>query len=509
MREYINLIQTLSENTLTEASNLSANELKAYEWRFNMFIDYIKQGKPFTTVDGEEVIIEPSEAKRFFNMYHIGRTFSGSLKAKIKGTNQEIPLSRLAKTSDFGGAAVAAGQEASSAGKEALVIKPSQIGICDKNIPAHDFYDVIAKNATLKSSDYGKEVIKLANYIISDELVYLPPEYTEKNKEKVRKAIVDYAGEYLGVLALLYNRTKFPKRNEFLKWLGGSTDDLVLNFPSKSNTKLADSFATITNPGTQHSLNISSKGTGGGAAPAISGLKVSDELKRNPAFKDVVKFIEICQTKGTIEQAFDAMDLLFQSNPKSIDKRFHKFLPFSSKSPKLQALAANSVSMHKAKQGDSSLPSKYSPLFSDVASSDASDGGKLIYAIKKEVAHAINNKNGLPEFQGAVLQILEMNFVQQYTDYYSNGEIKFYTQWPAKLDGNISVENKSSAKSPTDGGFSFKLGRVDDDVSSEPGVPRVDDLGPDVSDVAKDIVEPKRKSKPQSKPGLGREKRSK
>ena len=59
----------------------------------------------------------------------------------------EIPLSKLAKTKDFGGAAVAAGQDASTAGKEALIIKPSQIGICDKNIPASDFNDVIVNNS--------------------------------------------------------------------------------------------------------------------------------------------------------------------------------------------------------------------------------------------------------------------------------------------------------------------------------------------------------------------------
>jgi hypothetical protein len=51
-----------------------------------------------------------------------------------------------------------------------------------------------------------------------------------------------------------------------------------------------------------------------------------------------------------------------------------------------------------------------------------------------------------------------MNFIQQYADY-KGGEITFETQWPAKLNGKISVENKSSAGDPTAGGFSFKLGR--------------------------------------------------
>jgi hypothetical protein len=86
-----------------------------------------------------------------------------------------------------------------------------------------------------------------------------------------------------------------------------------------------------------------------------------------------------------------------------------------------------------------------------------------------------------------VLEILNMNFVQQYTDYENKhtGELTFATQWPAKLDGIVSVENKSSAKDPRSGGFSFKLGRTDDDTGSEPGEPRVDDEGGfDSSDVA-------------------------
>ena len=72
-----------------------------------------------------------------------------------------------------------------------------------------------------------------------------------------------------------------------------------------------------------------------------------------------------------------------------------------------------------------------------------------------------------------------MNFIQQYTDY-AGGEITFETQWPAKLDGDVSVVNKSSAAEPTAGGFSFKLGRVT----------KADEVG----DVAGDAVAPAKTS---------------
>lgn len=492
MRDLINLIQNLSE----AAVGLSAGEISKYDWRFQKFIDKIKKQQPFTTVTGEEVIIDPVEANRFFNMYHIGNSFKGILRAKIKDSEDTIPLSQLAKTQEFGGAATAAGQDASTAGKEGLIVKPSQIGITDKNIPAYDFYDTIAKNPALNSTDYGKAIIQLAEYIISGELVMLPDEYTQKDKEKIRKAIVDYAGEYLGVLALLYDRTRFPRRASFEEWMGGKIDDLVLNFPSKANTNLADSFAQITNPTTSHSINISSKGTGGGAAPAISGLKVPDYIRKDPKFAAAVKFIDICQNEGTIPQAFSAMDLIYKINPNAINKKWHAFLPFSQKNPKLQALAKQSIDAKKQRQ-DLSLPKKYSRLYSGIAS-NASDGGKLIYAIKKEVADSVNNKDGIPGFKDAILQILEMNFIQQYTDY-EGGQLKFATQWPAKLDGNISVENKSSAADPTAGGFSFKLGRTDDNVSDEPGDQNIetDVTEPDISTMAKQIAGGPRTAKPK------------
>lgn len=492
MRDLINIIQQLSE----AAVGMSAGEITKYDNRFDKFIEYIQTRKPFTTIDGEEVIIDPREAKRFLDLRNQDM-FRGILKARTTD-GEEIPLSKLAKTTDFGGAAVAAGQEASTGGKEGLVVKPSQIGITDRNISAEDLYEVITKNQALSSTDYGKVIQQLAEYIVAGEYVMLPEDYRGKEKEKVRKAIVDYAGEYLGVLALLYNRSRFPRKSQFEQWLGSSIGELVLNFPSKANTNLADSYATITNPRTSHTLNISSKGTGGGAAPAISGLKVPDYMRKDPNFQNAISFIDICQKEDTITQAFSAMDLIYAINPKALDKKWHNFLPFSQKTPQLPAYSKDVIASGKTKN-PLPLPAKYKPLIKNIEGA-GTDGGKLVYAIKKEVQDAINNKDGLPEFESAVLQILEMNFIQQYCDY-KNGELKFATQWPAKLDGNVSVENKSSTTEPTAGGFSFKLGRVDDSVSSEPGAPEVDgaptfsadsDLASAAADIAGGAAKPRK-----------------
>jgi hypothetical protein len=481
-----------------------------YQVRFEKFIEKIKTRSPFTDIQGKEVIIDPREAKRFLELEDQGM-FKGPLKTRTSD-GQEIALSQLLKTKEFGGQQVAAGEKPEEAGKESLLVKPSSIKIADIDIPAVDFYETIVNNPALNSTEYGKVIIQLAEYIVAGEFVMLPEEY-QKGNAPIRKAIVDYAGEYLGVLALLYNRSRFPKRQQFLEWLGGDLGDLSLNFPSKANTNIADSYATITNVNSSQTLNISSKGTGGGAAPAISGLKVSDELRNNAAFKDAIKFIDLCGVgkgkekggpAGTITQAFNVLDFLYEVNPNSISKVWHQFLPFHSVSPNLMGACVESIKAAKQKK-EYNLPAKYRKITDTVGSKDATDGGKFIYAIKKEIADAMNNRDAIPEFRGVVLQVLEMNFVQQYADY-SGGELTFATQWPAKLDGIVTVENKSTATDPTSGGLSFKLGRTDDSVSDEPDDPEVDDspVTPDVADVAQDIVNPKMKPKSKEKPGVGR-----
>ena len=456
MRNIIDLLDNLNE-----ATNLAPSELKDPN-RFEKFLWKIENGDPFLNKAREQVYLDPSEAERFRQL-RTNNQFSGSLSATTTD-GEQVALSQLLKTNDLGGqqgdphkpgTADTAGV---GAGKEALLVKPKTIEITDRDIPAKDLYKVISGNQILNSTEYGKTVIQLANEIVSGQAVVLPPEYQTKSMEKVRKAIVDYAGEYLGVLALVTGRTQFENQKEFTKWLGASVSELVINFPGKSNTNIADSYATVKNKKTSHSLNISSKGTGGGAAPAISGLKISDDIKKNPNLTNAVKFIELCQAKAdtrgasTLIQAFEAMNFIYSINPGSISKKFYKFLPWQ---PASVATIVDAVAT------GAELPKKYNAAFADIKTrgGTVTEGGTLVYAIKKDVAEAINDRDAIPEFKDTILQVLEMNFIQQYTDY-SNGEMTFVTQWPAKLDGDISVINKSSAAEPTAGGFSFKLGRV-------------------------------------------------
>ena len=486
MRELIDLLQILSEGV----GKLSPGEFKNRPKRYETFINKIVGNEPFTTINNMEVVIDPTEAKRFQSMWDPKTVQFIDKNAQIAKLAQGytydgkdvIPLSKLMKTSEFGGAGVAVGADPSSGGKASFAVKPQDIGICDKPIPATDLYDIIANNPVLQSTDYGQVIINLANYIVSGEAVVLPEEAAKNSK--LRAAIQDNAGEYLGVLALLYNRSRFPRREQFEEWLGASLGDLTLNFPSGETVPLADSYAEIKNEKTQHTVNISSKGKGGGAAPALSGLKVPEHLQKNPKLKNALQFIELNKAKGVLEQTFNIMNLLYQSNPDSISKVWQKFLPFDS------SVSSGIISSYRSGK---ELPAKYKKIADTVASKEANDGGKFIYAMKEEIADAINNRDALPEFRSMVLELLEMNFVQQYVDYEKKhtSELTFATQWPAKLDGKISVEHKSSAKDPGNGAFSFKLSRTDDSVSSEPGETEIDD--------APEYFEPKADTAPGKK----------
>ena len=437
MRDILNLI----ENILNEAPTLAANELNKDVNRFNTFIQFIKTGQPFYTIAGKEVIIDPREANRFLQLKKTN-DFRGTIQAQGQD-GIKYPISGFIKTKEFGGHGAKPGSK--EVGKESAGFKPKQIGIVDQNIPAASLLKVIVNNPKLQASDSGQAVITAAKQIAAGKPAALPPEVmADKN---IVSAIRDYAGEYLGVLALINNQTDFPNRDAFLQWLGGDLKSLMLRFPSDETNPLADSYAEITNPTTAHQINISSKGKGGGAAPALSKLKVPDHLPKKRKYANALKFIDISKNSATSVQPFEAMNFLNQLAPNLVPAKFKPFLPFS----EAVVRAANDSRIK-----GTALP-KLKSMWSDINfKKPATDGGKLMYAIKNGVVEMIN-KGAIPEMQAVILEILDYNFIQQYSDLQKNAFV-FKTQWPAKLNGSITMSHKSSAVEPTSGGFSFKLG---------------------------------------------------
>tara|TARA_Y100000389_G_scaffold68433_1_gene64891 strand:- start:4089 stop:5672 length:1584 start_codon:yes stop_codon:yes gene_type:complete len=451
------LLNTLE--LINEDVTLSASQINKYQARFDKFIEMIRTGMAFYTVDREAVIAEPSEADRFQELKDEDQ-FKGTIKIKLE-TGEELPISKLLKTPDLGGQAIVGqdeGESTEEVGKETAVLKPSQIGITDKDIPASNLGQEIIANDSLNSTEYGKVVVQMAIDIMEGKNPIIPDDIPPK----IRASIHDYAGEYLGVLALIEGTSRFPRRRSFEEWLGGSISDLIINFPSSANTNIADSFAAIKNTTTNHTINISSKGKGGGAPPSISGLKIPDSIKENPDFEASMKFIEICQsdapipTPKTVSSVFYAMNVLARYKPDAIPDKFKPFLPFND-----QTIDEASESVKAFKTQNPIEMEEYASLWADTDfKKPSSDGGKLTYVIKKAVMEAVNEGGAFPEFQQVILEILDMNFIQQYADVSTKKGPKvmtFATQWPAKLEGKVSLESKSGATDPTKGGFSFKL----------------------------------------------------
>jgi hypothetical protein len=201
----------------------------------------------------------------------------------------------------------------------------------------------------------------------------------------------------------------------------------------------------------------------------MSGLKVPEDMRKNKKYAALVQFIDMCSNSkevSTREQPFKAMNIIHQYNPSSLPKKFEKFLPWSDKDIKL---AEASFLNYKAnRKEEAKLPQKYQSIWADtVFKNDSSDGGRMIYMVKKAVMDSINMNGAIPHFEAGVLNILDMNFVQQYAEY-KNGQIHFMTQWPAKLDGVVTVESKAGATDPTKGGFSFKLAPKATEYNDEP-----------------------------------------
>ena len=444
---------------IAEARTLDPGTIKKYRWRFEKFIDMIRTGEPFYDINQQPVVADPEEADRFQELYDMGK-FSGSIKLRLN-TGEELSLNKLLKTAELGGQA-SKGEDGEDTGKETALLKPSQIGITDKDIPASKLGDAIVNNDVLNSTDYGRVVVEMAKTIMQGDNPVIPNEVPTK----VRDSIIDYAGEYLGVLALVYGTSDFPKKDGFEEWLGGSISDLTLFFPGKANVPLADSFAMIKNKKTQHAVNISSKGKGGGAAPSLSSLKISDEIRDNPDYAGVVGFIDLCNgaadlpTPKTTSQIFATMNLIHEYAPEKLPKKFDSFLPWD-----VAEVSGKVDASVKAFKDGKNLPlTEYSVLWDDFKgdASKSSDGGKLSYVAKQAVMLAVNEGKALPNFQDVVLAILDMNFVQQYADYESKTKtLKFSTQWPAKLEGKITLESKAGATDPSKGGFSFKLAKTE------------------------------------------------
>lgn len=344
-----------------------------------------------------------------------------------------------------------AGGRAGVKDKEDLKVKPSHI-FPDGRFSANKVFNAVIENSVLKSTDYGQMVIQIAKQIQLGQ----DPDMSQIPKEFIT-GIRDYAGEYLGVLALLKGTANFPTRDKWLEHLGVmSLDDVELFFPKKSNNPLADSIGYFQNKETGNSILVSSKGAKG-AAPSIDGLKIPEELRSSNSYQSVIQFIETLQTKGSaFTQPFYALNFINEVAPEKISPNFRKILPISEDEMEdlynfnKSKITINDLKLFSAKFRN--FIKKY-----DIKS-NLPVAGVIQYYVKQEIKRLVNDENVFPEFEPLAREILQKNFIQIFANVKGN-KLVFDVVWPNKemATGKITVETKYGANQAAQGKMSFNV----------------------------------------------------
>jgi hypothetical protein len=317
-------------------------------------------------------------------------------------------------------------------------------------IKGADLYDVIANNQILTGAGKLGVAIKKAAEEISNFQI---PDLASYD-EKTQKVMAIDAGEYLGILMMVYGLAEWHenKYDKFLKFLGATDlSELLIIFPGSQNSQLQDSYG-VQNTSTGHTIMISSKGgvgsTAAGAAPALSGLKIPDRMKKNAKDGSAVDFIQLMQNASTINQPFYALNFLNQYYPDSVPELYKSVLPFTN---------ADIASINASIKGQGELDPKYSAILqSRKIKARARAGGILFYAAAKDLVDSFNANQPIPDFRQTVLKILDMNFVQIFTRVVGK-KLTAKVLWPGNIDGNVLLWTKAEAASPSSAGLSFKV----------------------------------------------------
>lgn len=443
----------LRESAVIEASTLSPAEIYKRPGRAETMLNKIKSESPFTLSDGTAFVVDPKAFKLAKDFFAAKK--SGALVLPEKGTDRKVSTATFVKTAEFGGQQRGFDQT-DAGGKESYQIKPSQI-FKDEVFTASNIGDEIINNPMLQQSDIGKHIINAAQEILAGrnpDLTNIPPAFIN--------SIRDYAGEYLGVIAMLKGLADFPGQEGFFKHLA-VTDlrQLKLYFPKASNNPLGDSIGSFTNPMTDHQIIISSKGGKQGAPPSLDNLKIPDELTKSRSLRNEIKFIKTAQQSKAVMQPFLLANILADIAPQSLPKALLKILPMPEQNiNKIIALMDAKQYSKKdiSKLGKGLLSFVTTTVNLDRVNDNSTPGGLVHYAINKMVIDAVNKNNALPNFEPLAREILQKNFIQIFTRIAQN-KMVWSIVWPNKQmgTGKISLYSKASSTEPAKQKLSFSV----------------------------------------------------
>jgi len=460
----------LFRELITEANNLTKAELLKVRDvnRLEVFLQKIAAGSesPFTTTDGQRFDADPSQLEQIKQQLE-DPEYKGQITVR-NTQGQTIPIGKLAKTKEFGGQQLAWDADPEAGGKESFVVKPSDLWPGEGgNFTATQLFPTVINNKTLNSSEIGKTIVNIAKQIQAGQ----PADWATVDK-KFQPAIRDYAGEYLGVLALINGTANFPNRDAFVKHLGAGLDKINYFFPAKPNFPLGDSLGGVdidgafTNMDSGNVIYISSKGGKKGAPPSLNNLKIPENL-RTQEYAREIEFIETLQNPDTsagpasYTQSLIGINKLFELAPDSIPQNIARGLPFSADD------IARIVDMQRNRKdvdlkNISELPETAQKMLEGIDFSKYREGvkpsGVVMYLCAKTIVNAVNKTDAMPNFPPLAREILQHNFIQIFARP-KGGVLSFDVLWPNREMGTGKVElyYKGSANEPNKQRLSFSV----------------------------------------------------
>ena len=377
----------------------------------------------------------------------------------LEGTKGQIKATKIFKSNAIKAYLAGKSEEEFAAGnKESFKVKPADVLAQYGTFASNRLANYIIKSPVLLKQNIGKYIIDLATQINKGQIA----DWTNIPKE-YQSAISNYAGEYLGVLALLKGTADFPTKEKWLQHLGvDSINSIALDFPSETNFPLGDSIGSFKNTKEGTSIYISSKAGAKGAPPSLDNLKIPEEFAKKKAFKREYEVITALQNENigapyginsaAVAQPFVGINIIHKHAPKSIDPNLSKLLPLSKEDI---SQIASYINLDYSLNNISGLtfPAKIRALYNfaiknvaSIKNPDRTSVGTLIhYVIAKNLMDAVNVKKALPNFETMAREILQRNFIQIFARPKS-GKLNFVVLWPNRdlATGKVTLYNKNS-----------------------------------------------------------------
>lgn len=461
MRDLLNLIDGVLAEAKLAANEIPAKKLSNFKnpttgalmTRQELFLWKVINSSPFSNAAGDQVTIDPKEARDVKAWLSTGPVGTISMRTVDGDT---VKNTELQKTIEFG-----------SKEAEGIKIKGSDVfGSDDVDVkdmgnaiesilsaggfPAQDMYTAIANSAQIANlGKVGKAVVDMAKQITQGQIPTVPKGLSAAEI----KAIELYASEYLGVLALVAGIVPFKQgnREEFDRFLGTDLGSMIMYFPKSVSNPLADSFS-VTNDKTGHSIKISSKAAGKGAPPSLVSIKLPGDVREK--YPEAAEFLDTAQDPSvrTYAQPFKMLNAMFELDPNKVPKEYNKLMPFSD-----ELINSLESTVSSQKPVPRAIMNVFNKRLTDrVEKSDNSDGGKAWYAVTTDIINAVNKGAAVPNLREALIESLGYNFVQLYTNV-KGDRLVTEAFWPAKLKGEVKLKTKGSAADPKKGKLSVEI----------------------------------------------------